>query len=282
MQGTDRTVMMHFPNSQQASSLKIIQEPTSQIRAFYFKKSLLAQVEELEYANNYAIYFLFSDLENPSVYIGQSTQGIKRLRDHLREKDFWQYGILFVTDNNSFDKLAIDFLEHQFIQLFKRSSFIVENRDLRNTKPTINWFAHATMNTFTNQITFLLEALGVSIQEEEKENDRKLFPAEGEREASLYIHDGQFFLTKGSILHRPQERLKNWNDQGKLYYKLNARIDQLIDVKQAEVIDGGTVRLLQDVVCSSPSAAADLCSGTSKNGWTFWRGLEEVGKNFGR
>jgi hypothetical protein len=39
--------------------------------------------------------------------------------------------ILFVTDNNSFDKLSIDYLEYDFIQKFKASSCVLLNKDLR-------------------------------------------------------------------------------------------------------------------------------------------------------
>lgn len=118
---SNRTLMLHFPDANHATSLRIFQDPTSQIRGFYFTKSQLSKVESLEYANNHAVYFLFSVTEESSVYIGQSVNGIKRIKSHLREKDFWQFGILFVTDNNSFDKLSIDYLEYYFIQAFAKT-----------------------------------------------------------------------------------------------------------------------------------------------------------------
>lgn len=63
------------------------------------------------------------------VYIGQSINGAKRIEEHVKGKDFWSYAIMFVTDNNSFDKLSIDYLEYEFIQRFKKSSYVLTNRD---------------------------------------------------------------------------------------------------------------------------------------------------------
>lgn len=84
----DRTVMFYFPDTLKASSLRVVQDPISQIRAFYFTNSQIVNVEVLDHANNHAVYFLFSDVEEPSVYIGQSINGIGRIKSHLREKDF--------------------------------------------------------------------------------------------------------------------------------------------------------------------------------------------------
>ncbi len=281
----ERTAMMYFPDSTHASSLKVVQEPTSQIRGFYFKKSLLAEVEKLEHANNYAVYFLISDVDEPSIYIGQSIHGIKRLKEHLKQKDFWQFGILFVTDNNSFDKQLIDFLEYEFIQRFNASTYIVENRDMRINKPNVNWYMAAAMNTFAGQITFLLEALGVTIKQakqvESYEEERIYYPAEKNHPATIYLHDGQFVITKGSTVLFPQEKLKHYKDEGKLYQKLKAKINQLIQANQAEPIDEKSARLTEDIVCPSPSYAADLCSGASKNGWEYWQGLREERERLG-
>ncbi len=76
-------------------------------------------------------------------------------------------------------------------------------------------------------------------------------------------------ITKGSTVLFPQEKLKHYKDEGKLYQKLKAKINQLIQANQAEPIDEKSARLTEDIVCPSPSYAADLCSGASKK----WVGI---------
>ncbi|WP_153733381.1 hypothetical protein [Sporosarcina obsidiansis] len=42
-----KTVMLYFPDKNHPNSLRIVQDPTSQIRGIYFTKSQLKKVTEL-------------------------------------------------------------------------------------------------------------------------------------------------------------------------------------------------------------------------------------------
>ncbi|MCG7343409.1 GIY-YIG nuclease family protein [Sporosarcina sp. ACRSL] len=276
----DRTVMFYFPDVKHANSLRIIQDPTSQIRGFYFTKSRLNDVESLEYANNHAVYFLFSDSDESSVYVGQSVNGINRIKSHLREKDFWQFGILFVADNNSFDKLSIDYLEYYFIQAFSKTQYSLENRDMRSVEPNVNVFNRSTLNSFASHIQFLLEALGVSFRASvptaiEVEDEVEVFEAKVPYEASIRLADGKFVLQANSIICAPLEHTKDWSDKGTFYKRSLRRYEQLIDSNKAIRLDDATAKLIDDVEFNSPSTPAELCSGRSQNGWMFWDGLNE-------
>lgn len=279
MMNLTTTLMLHFPDVNNANNLRIFQNPTSQIRGFYFTKSQLSKVEQLDNANNHAVYFLFSELEESSVYVGQSVNGINRIKSHLREKDFWQFGILFVTDNNSFDKLSIDYLEYYFIQAFTKTQYSLENYDLRPTMPNVNIFNLSTLNSFATQIQFLLEAMGISFKPalltDELVQELEQFNAKSPHEASLRIQDGKFILQSLSIIKKPLERTKDWSDRGNFYQRFSKRYSQLIDAGKAEEIDGISARLLEDIEFTSPSTPAALCSGHSQNGWMFWVGLNE-------
>jgi hypothetical protein len=277
----DRTLMLYFPYANHAASLKIFQDPTSQIRGFYFTKSQLNKVEMLEYANNHAVYFLFSDTEESSVYIGQSVNGINRIKSHLREKDFWQYGILFVTDNNSFDKLSIDFLEYYFIQAFAKTQYSLENYDLRTVAPNVNVFNKSTLSSFALQIQFLLEAMGISfnpasISEPIEGDNKEIFKAKQPFNASIMLRDGKFILMANSEIKMPQDRTKEWSDGGTFYNRTLKKYKQLIDAGKAIIIDETTAKLIDDVEYKSPSTPAELCTGLSQNGWVFWKGLDEL------
>lgn len=273
----DRTVMFYFPDATNASSLRIVQDPTSQIRGFYFTKSQISKVEVLEYANNHAVYFLFSDMEEPVVYIGQSINGIVRIKSHLREKEFWKFGILFVTDNNSFDKFSIDFLEYHFIHEFAKTQYTLENRDLRSVEPNLNIFNRSTLQAFAQQIEFLLKALGISFQPTNIESIEHIeyFHSPQPYRASIYLQDGKFILQKGSIIKQPVPSSKSWSDGGRFYTRYMRHFQDLIDSEQAKRINENSAQLLHDIEFTSPSTPADLCSGRSNNGWKFWIGLQE-------
>ncbi|MDN7247083.1 GIY-YIG nuclease family protein [Planococcus shenhongbingii] len=275
----DKTAMIYFPDAAHASSLKVVQDPTSQIRGFYFTKSQISKIEALDYANNHAVYFLFSDLEEPNVYIGQSINGIFRIKSHLKEKDFWRFGVLFVTDNNSFDRVSIDYLEYYFIQEFAKTQYNLENTDRRNKAPNLNLFNRSVLKGFASHIEFLLEALGISFNPiEAMAEDVHYFNAPGSIQARIYLQDGKYVLQKGSIIKKPISSAKEWSDGGRFFKRYMRYFETYIDSDQAEIIDGQSARLLKDIEFTSPSTPANLVNGHSNNGWKFWDGLEEKRK----
>lgn len=268
-----------YPDADNAANLKMFQDRTNQIRAFYFTRESYKQIYDLEFATNYAIYFLFDASKDENiVYVGQSVNGIQRIEEHLRAKGFWSYAILFVTDNNSFDKLSIDYLEYKFIQKFKKSSYILTNKDLRINKPNISTYDRPNLETFIEQIEFLLNAEGIAFDEKlvSVEQIKYYYPS-AKHNAKLFVKDGKFILAAGSEIKRPAETTKNWKDK-KHFPRGNSIIDSYVENEKAKIIDGKIITQI-NLAFKSPSAPADLITGLSENGWKFFKGLEELRNN---
>lgn len=81
------------------------------------------------------MYFLFDKIKNEEltkVYIGQSKNGVYSMKNHNNNKIFWSFCIMFVTDDNSFDTLTIDYLEYCFIRKLEKSEkYLLENKAIR-------------------------------------------------------------------------------------------------------------------------------------------------------
>lgn len=260
-----------------AANLKVFQDRTNQIKAFYFTKENIKDLERMESVFNYAVYFLFdsSDADSKKVYIGQSMNGITRIYDHVRNKDFWTYCLLFVTDNNSFDKLSIDYMEHAFIKKLKKSSFMLMNKDLRTNEPNISIYDRPNLDAYIEQIEFLLNAEGVSLQEVSPNGVGVTYyePTSKKYKAKLFVKDGKFILVEGSVIRRPTELAKDWKVN--LYERNNNVINGYLDDGKVEEINGEIV-LLMNIEYNSPSMPASLLSGRSENGWLFFKGLNEL------
>ncbi|MBB5336262.1 GIY-YIG nuclease family protein [Pectinatus brassicae] len=268
-----------YPDADNAANLKMFQDRTNQIRAFYFTRESYKQIYDLEFATNYAIYFLFDASKDENiVYVGQSVNGIQRIEEHIRAKAFWSYAILFVTDNNSFDKLSIDYLEYKFIQKFKKSSYILTNKDLRINKPNISTYDRPNLETFIEQIEFLLNAEGIAFDEKlVSVKQIKYYYPSAKHNAKLFVKDGKFILAAGSEIKRPAETTKNWKDK-KHFPRGNSIIDSYVENEKAKIIDGKIITQI-NLAFKSPSAPADLITGLSENGWKFFKGLEELRNN---
>lgn len=267
-----------YPDAGNAANLKMYQDRTNQIKALYFTRESYKQVYNLESSLNYAIYFLFNDSEDENlVYVGQSVNGINRIEEHVKKKDFWSYAILFVTDNNSFDKLSIDYLEYDFIQKFKTSSYVLTNRDLRPNKPNISVYDLPNLDAFITQIVFLLSAEGVDIDEPSEDKGKiKYYKASRNHNARLFVQDGKFILSSGSELKRPPESAKDWKDN-RHYHRDNDLIDGYLTNEKVKEENGKYITQV-NIAFKSPSAAADLVTGHSENGWKFFKGLEDIRK----
>jgi hypothetical protein len=271
-----KTITYLYPDVKNAANLKMYQDRTNQIKAFYFTRESYKKIYDLPYSKNYSIYFLFNDSEDENlVYIGQSVNGIQRIEEHVKEKDFWSYAILFVTDNNSFDKLSIDYLEYDFIQRFKKSSYVLANKDLRPNKPNISIYDIPNLEAYITQIEFLLNAEGIDLGEVKEENLQvKYYHPTNKHNAKLFVQDGKFILVSGSEIRRPPESTKKWKNSRR-YDSGNEMIDSYIENEKIKEVDGKLITQV-NIAFKSPSAPADLITGLSENGWTFFKGLEEI------
>lgn len=280
---SSKNITYYFPDTKVATGFKLFKEQGTSLTGFYFTKSNIPLVTKENYSDNYAIYFLFDDVGDgkPSVYVGQSTNGVYRIKDHVRTKAFWNYCIMIVSDNNSFDKSAIDYLEFHFINRFKSTVYNLENKEPRTQTPTIDRFIRSTYDNYIEQIHFLLEANGIDFRDEQQDlnENKKYFNATLGRDAKLFIHDGKFYVAQGSVIVRPKEQVKTWQDGGKFYQFYTDKFLQLVESNQAELLsDNRSAKLLVDVAFTAPSGAAEIVTGNSTNGWNFWEDLEKIRK----
>ena len=274
-----RTVTYYYPDADKAESIKMFQDRVSQIRGFFFTRDSIKVAEKLPSSSNHAIYFLFNDSEEDDVrvYVGQSINGINRISEHAKTKEFWSRCLMFVSDNNSFDKLVIDYLEYAFINKFQKSSYILTNIDPRSTEPVISVYDKPTVNMYIDQIEFLLRAEGISLINTDlmkTKKDNVYFP-QGKYHAQLAVNDGKFILLAGSEIRRPIESSKDWADMGKFYNRQNDIINEYLE--DGKISPQGDKFILNvNLAFKSPSAPANLISGRAENGWEFFRNLEDI------
>jgi hypothetical protein len=275
-----KTVTYLYPNDKKASNLKMFQEGGNQIVGCYFTKEGLKDIESLPNTANCAVYFLFNNSEEDEsrVYIGQSVNGIARIKNHVENKEFWTFCIMFVTNNNCFDRLSIDYLEYEFIKKFRSSSYILTNKANRYNQPNYDIFKKPIFEKYLDQIEFLLSTEGIVLSEPEMDLRymKYYFPKSENYIGKLYVQDGKFIICKDSVLVRPLEKTKDYS--GNLFSSFNAQIDSFIVDGKVKEVDNKLITVI-DLAFSKPSRAAVLISGISANGWTFFVGLDEQRSN---
>ena len=220
--------------------------------------------------NSTGVYMLFGRNrdDKEAVYIGEAEEVYKRLQDHLREKDFWNEVIVFISKDENLNKAHIKYIENKLYEKAKATNrYAVVNGNIP-PMPSISEPDRAEMDEYISNLMMMVNTLGHKLFEEIKEdaelNENDIFSIEAARGANakgIQTQEG-FVVLKGS---------KIANDYVSSYGERSiAKRNDLIQSEKVAVTNGEFV-VMEDVLFSSPSAAADIVMGRSANGLTEWK-----------
>ncbi|AHE98768.1 GIY-YIG nuclease family protein [Thioalkalivibrio paradoxus] len=247
------------------------------------------------------VYFLVGpDAENsarPQVYIGESDDVGKRLKQHNRTeeqggKDFWEKVCLITSKDQNLTKAHVKYLESLLIQQAHRVGRCILLNGTRHEYIGLPEADQADMAFFLEQIRTVLPVLGFEfLRDSSRPPSKDLVAGPGSEsrpdEASPRFRmalarngitaygqeiDGEFFVLEGS---QAREAWVGPTPHG--YQRL---FEQLVE-EGVLVPDGnGPMRFSRDYAFSSPSAAAAMVVGRTSNGRKEWH-REDTGQTYG-
>lgn len=219
---------------------------------------------------NTGIYLLFGKDEEgkDQVYIGEAESILKRLNQHLTQKDFWHETIVFVSKDDNLNKAHIKYLENRLHEIAKIAGRYKIENTLTPTQSSISEPDRAEMEEFIDNINLLVNTLGHKVFDEKREFKEKhkevLFYIKAARGADAQgepTSDG-FVVLKGSKAARTEV-----NSMVQNFSNLRQKL-----VSEGVMIDKGEFfEFPEDYIFSSPSAAAIVVMGRSANGLTEWK-----------
>lgn len=219
---------------------------------------------------NTGVYLLFGKDEEGKdlVYIGEAESILKRLNQHLNQKDFWNETIVFVSKDDNLNKAHIKYLEnrlHDIAQLAKR--YKIEN-SIIPTQSSISESDRAEMEEFIENIKMLVNTLGHKVFDEKREfkpkQKHEIFSIKAARGA-----DGQGEPSSDGFVV-----LKGSKAAGTI---VNSMTSSFIALRQKLIDDGVLVdkgefyEFSDDYIFSSPSTAAVMVMGRNANGLIEWK-----------
>lgn len=247
-----------------------IAEITSNIeRAIVIPRNKLQDAIKREEASKPGLYFLFGNNEDkakPIVYIGQTRDGIKRIKSHDQKKDFWNNAILIISKTNSFTNTHIEFLEALTIRkAIDANRFELENK----VKPQeMNVPEHLEADLLDNfdTIKLLCSTLGYPVFEsfsQPTKTKKDVFYCKGKdgKGEGKYTDEG-FVVFKGSKCNLELSKTAGPSLE-------NTR-DRLIEsgiIKQS----GNVFVFESDFLFNSPSGASNIILARRSSGWTEWK-----------
>lgn len=281
MRSKPQTIQIFLPDGS-PRSVKIAEITNRTISAVFIPRIKLNQANKRDEIQNVGTYFLFGKNEEHSlqqVYIGESEDCLKRLRDHNRNKDFWTHAVVMVSKTSALTKTHVKYLEHLAVKRAQESSRFYTENDKIPTAPFVTESMEADLLDSFETIQVLLETLGYPLfdtVEEEPTSQKESFKLEGRGiKAQGDLVDDGFIVYKGS--EAKLDTVPSCHD-----YLINLR-NQLI--KDGILINNGKHLFFnKNYVFSSPSTAGGVVLGRSTNGWTKWKSkdgktLDEIKRN---
>ncbi|MBD2341450.1 GIY-YIG nuclease family protein [Calothrix sp. FACHB-156] len=101
------------------------------------------------------------DDELPTLYIGQSDGVRNRINSHYEDKDFWNWGIVFVSANNGLNRAHVTWLEYALVQRALQAKRSHLDNGNRPQEPVLSESEKADTQGFLKEIMQILPIVGL-------------------------------------------------------------------------------------------------------------------------
>ena len=225
-----------------------------------------------------SLYFLIGEQDQsdlPQIYIGETDKFRERIKQHEKNKDWWNDVVIFFNPDGSLTTTGSKYLESICIDRIGAMGHCTLDNGNSPAKKKILLEESSGLESFYQNILTILPLLGynIAVSEDAGTNDqledtlfyctRKGVDARGELRK-----DGKMKVFKGST--GVENVTPSFSDHA--YSKLR---DELIKIGKLTEKDGQYM-LKDNYVFSSPSAAAAVLLGNSANGKLEWKNKDGV------
>ena len=240
-------------------------------QALLCPRSRLAELTAWPESQRPGVYLLFGDSDGgePITYIGEAENVLVRLQAHLKTKEFWSRVVFFTSKDDNLTKAHVKYLESRLVQLAREAKRVQLENGTVPQAPVLPRSERDTMEEFLESLAVLLGVLGFPILQPVTSIGAGPTPlrfqfriAKRGIDATGASTDEGFVVLAGS---RGDAELRG--SLGKGYQAVR---DGLLDDGRV-VVEGSTIRFVEDVLFTSPSAAAAVLAGGAYNGREAWR-----------
>ena len=241
-------------------------------KAYRIPRALYRKCGDIDELKRPAVYLLFGDEDDsgrPVVYVGETEDAYTRLKDHEDKKDYWSEAVVFVSQDDHFNKAHVKYLEGRLYDIATQ----VDRYTVMNTqKPTSASIAideQDEMEDFIDNVTVLTFGMGHKVFEPLLKKDNASDDLSGKQvfyiktknksvDARMIRTVEGYVVLKGSKIRESDTKsTPSWAKK-----------------KRAQLISEGTIKdgiFMRNELFSSPSGASDLVTGNSTSGNRMWK-----------
>lgn len=249
----------------QPDGIRSIRRHLSTMTTYVIPRPLLSEAKKITGINRPGIYYLINESDEnkiAQIYVGQTRNGVIRLDDHNRSKDFWNKAIMFLADSKTFSLDMISGLEEfAIIKAHESNRYKVEN----SVKPKyeIDEYDLPSIEEVYEEIQFIMATQGYKMDNAKMSmNEADIFQTSRKGIIARGVYGGdKFQVLEGSEINLEKPvHLEKYNRQRKELYE------------KGEIVKQGDKYILKVTLeFNTPSGASDFVLGGSTNGWVEWK-----------
>lgn len=249
----------------QPDGIRSIRRHLSTMTTYVIPRPLLSEAKKLSGINRPGIYYLISENDDnkiAQIYIGQTRNGVTRLDDHNRSKDFWNKAIMFLADSKTFSLDMISGLEAYAIgKAHDAKRYKVENSI--NPKYEIDEYDLPLIEEVYEEIQFIMATQGYKMDNSKTTlNEANTLHTTRNGILAFGVYDGENFeVLESSEIDMNRKCHSATIEKQRQTALANGNI----------VCIDGRYKLNVAVSFTSPSSAAMFALGGSTNGWVEWK-----------
>ena len=249
----------------QPDGIRSIRRHLSTMTTYVIPRTLLSEAKKLSGINRPGIYYLISENDDnkiAQIYIGQTRNGVARLDDHNRSKDFWNKAIMFLADNKTFSLDMISGLEaYAIAKAHDSKRYKVENSV--NPKYEIDEYDLPLIEEVYEEIQFIMATQGYKMDNSKVTlNEANILHTTRNSVAAFGVYDGENFeVLEGSEIDMSRKCHSATIEKQRQTALANGNI----------ICVDGKYQLTVSVSFTSPSSAGMFVLGGSINGWVEWK-----------
>ena len=250
----------------QPDGIRSIRRHLSTMTTYVIPRPLLSEAKKLSGINRPGIYYLISENDDnkiAQIYIGQTRNGVVRLDDHNRSKDFWNKAIMFLADNKTFSLDMISGLEaYAIAKAHDSKRYKVENSV--NPKYEIDEYDLPLIEEVYEEIQFIMATQGYKMNNAKSSIDEsKVLHTTRNGISAFGIYNGESFdVLEGSQIDLDAEFFE-WK---------SIKTQRQNSFNNGEIMQkDGKYYITISITFKNPSAAAVFVLGHNANGWVEWK-----------
>ena len=249
----------------QPDGIRSIRRHLSTMTTYVIPRPLLSEAKKLSGINRPGIYYLISENDDnkiAQIYIGQTRNGVVRLDDHNRSKDFWNKAIMFLADSKTFSLDMISGLEAYTIgKAHDAKRYKVENSV--NPKYEIDEYDLPLIEEVYEEIQFIMATQGYKMDNSKVTlNEANTLHTTRNGITAFGVYEGENFeVLEGSEI-----------DMNRKCHSATMEKQRQTALANGNIVSvDGKYKLTVSVSFTSPSSAGQFVLGGSINGWVEWK-----------